>query len=88
MQKLTLIINGATFEVTLAEQYAEAFKEEIGKDLNLYEDNSVKTLLYAFLKKNYEVLELKTNSKSSRPRSTISFSDAKLRGFLPVCQSA
>ena len=59
MQKLTLIINGATFEVTLAEQYAEAFKEEIGKDLNLYEDNSVKTLLYAFLKKNYEVLELK-----------------------------
>ena len=59
MQKLTLIINGATFEVTLVEQYAEAFKEEIGKDIKLYEDNSVKTLLYAFLKKNYEVLELK-----------------------------
>lgn len=59
MQKLTLLINGSAFEITLADNYAEAFKDEIGKDLNLAEDNSVKTLLYAFMKKNYEVLELK-----------------------------
>jgi hypothetical protein len=59
MQKLTLLINGSAFEVTLADAYAEVFKEEIGKDLNITEDNSVKTLLYAFMKKNYEVLELK-----------------------------
>jgi hypothetical protein len=59
MQKLTLIINGSAFEITLADTYAEAFKEEIAKDLNLSEDNSVKTLLYAFMQKNYEVLELK-----------------------------
>lgn len=59
MQKLTLIVNGSAFEITLADSYAEAFKDEISKDLNLQEDNSVKTLLYAFMKKNYEVLELK-----------------------------
>jgi len=59
MQKLTLLINGSAFEVTLADAYVEAFKDEIGKDLNLVEDNSIKTLLYAFMKKNYEVLELK-----------------------------
>ncbi len=59
MQKLTLIINGSAFEITLADTYAEAFKEEIAKDLNIGEDNSVKTLLYAFMQKNYEVLELK-----------------------------
>jgi hypothetical protein len=59
MQKLTLIINGSAFEITLADSYAEAFKEEIAKDLNIGEDNSVKTLLYAFMQKNYEVLELK-----------------------------
>lgn len=59
MQKLTLLINGSAFEITLADTYADAFKEEIAKDLNLNEDNSVKTLLYAFMQKNYEVLELK-----------------------------
>ncbi|MGE4399121.1 MAG: hypothetical protein AB7D29_06295 [Campylobacterales bacterium] len=59
MQKLTLLINGSAFEITLADNYAEAFKEEISKDLNLNEDNSVKTLLYAFMQKNYEILELK-----------------------------
>lgn len=59
MQKLTLLINGSAFEITLADNYADAFKEEIAKDLSLGEDNSVKTLLYAFMQKNYEVLELK-----------------------------
>lgn len=59
MQKLTLIVNGSTFEITLADNYAEAFKNEISKDLNLQEDNSIKTLLHAFMKKNYEILELK-----------------------------
>jgi hypothetical protein len=59
MQKLTLIVNGSAFEITLADNYAEAFKDEISKDLNLQEDNSIKTLLYAFMKKNYEILELK-----------------------------
>jgi len=59
MQKLTLTINGTAFEISLADGYADAFKEEISKTLNLSEDNSVKTLLYAFMQKNYEVLELK-----------------------------
>ncbi len=59
MQKLTLRINGSAFEITLADSYAEAFKEEIAKDLNIDEDNSIKTLLYAFMQKNYEILELK-----------------------------
>lgn len=59
MQKMTIIINGSSFEITLADNYADAFLEEISKDLNLSEDNSVKTLLYAFMKKNYELLELK-----------------------------
>lgn len=56
---MTIIINGSSFEITLADNYADAFLEEISKDLNLSEDNSVKTLLYAFMKKNYELLELK-----------------------------
>jgi hypothetical protein len=56
---MTIIINGSSFEITLADGYADAFLEEIGKDLNLSEDNSIKTLLYAFMKKNYELLELK-----------------------------
>jgi hypothetical protein len=51
MQKLTLIVNSSTFEITLADNYAEAFKNEISKDLNLQEDNSIKTLLHAFMKK-------------------------------------
>ncbi len=59
MQKVTLIINGASFEITLADEYAEMFKKELAKDLSLSDSNSVKTLLYAFLRKNYEILELK-----------------------------
>ncbi len=59
MQKLTILINGSSFEITLADSYADALMEEIGKDINLSGDNSVKTLLYAFMKKNYELIELK-----------------------------
>lgn len=59
MQKVTLIINGASFEITLADEYAEMFKKELAKDLSLSDSNSVKALLYAFLRKNYEILELK-----------------------------
>ncbi len=59
MQKVTLIINGASFEITLADEYVEMFKKELAKDLSLSDSNSVKALLYAFLRKNYEILELK-----------------------------
>lgn len=59
MQKVTITVNGSSFEITLADSYANAFIEEISKDLAIGSDNSVKTLLYAFMKKNYEILELK-----------------------------
>lgn len=64
MQKVTLIINGASFEITLADEYVEIFKRELAKDLSLIDSNSVKTLLYAFLRKNYEILELKKEIES------------------------
>ena len=64
MQKVTLIINGASFEITLADEYVEMFKKELAKDLSLSDSNSVKTLLYAFLRKNYEILELKKEIES------------------------
>lgn len=63
MQKVTLIINGTSFEITLAGEYVEMFKE-LAKDLSLTDTNSVKTLLYAFLRKNYEILELKKEIES------------------------
>jgi len=64
MQKVTLIINGASFEITLADEYVEMFKKELAKDLSLSDSNSVKTLLYAFLRKNYEILEIKKEIES------------------------
>lgn len=59
MQKLAITVNGSAFEITLSGDYVEVFRDEIAKDLSLNDNNSLKTLLYAFLRKNYEILELK-----------------------------
>lgn len=58
MEKLTIFIDGNRFDISVQDEFMELFREKIEEDLSLKENNSVKTLLYSYLRKSYELFEL------------------------------
>ncbi len=57
-QKLTLCFGGHLFEVSMEDEYAEIFKQEAEKDFSLEKDNTIKTLLFAYMQKCLEYRKL------------------------------
>ncbi len=59
MRIIQIAVAGKTYEIKLEESVAAELKNAISQDLNLEGNNSVKSLLEAYLKKNYENFLLK-----------------------------
>ncbi|WP_200762667.1 hypothetical protein [Nitrosophilus alvini] len=57
MKKISLTIAGKTYDINLDDAFAGKLLEELEKEFNLEGNNSVKTLLEAYLKKNYECFQ-------------------------------
>lgn len=58
MQSLTLTISGKTYTISLGEDNFDREVECIKKYISIEGNNEIKTLLYAYLKKCYEMVEL------------------------------
>jgi len=54
VQKITLCFGGHLFEISMENEYAEIFKQEAEKDFSLDKDNTIKTLLFAYMQKCLE----------------------------------
>ncbi|BDY12672.1 hypothetical protein [Hydrogenimonas cancrithermarum] len=58
MKKISLVIGGKRYTITLEEPFAEAVEQELTELFDPAKDNETKTLLQAFLTKQIECLEL------------------------------
>ncbi len=54
MKKISLTVAGKTYDINIEDMLADELKEAMSRDLNMDGNNSVKALLEAYLKKNYE----------------------------------
>ncbi|WP_281951445.1 hypothetical protein [Nitrosophilus kaiyonis] len=59
MKKISITISGKTYDINVDDAFANLLENAIKEDLNIEGNNSVKTLLEAYLKKNYECFKLK-----------------------------
>ncbi len=59
-KKITLTINGSRFDIDVEARFAEYLEKQMAVDLNPEGNNSFKTLLQAYVRKNYELYELET----------------------------
>ncbi|BCD67462.1 hypothetical protein [Nitratiruptor sp. YY09-18] len=61
MKRVTIKIEGKEYDINLKNDFAQALETELEKELPPYENNSIKELLQAYLKKCYDcyVLEQK-----------------------------
>ncbi len=57
MKKISLVIGGKRYTITLEEPYAETVEKELTEIFDPGKDNETKTLLQAFLAKQIECLE-------------------------------
>jgi len=58
MKKISLVIGGKRYTITLEEPFAEAVEKELNELFDPARDNETKILLQAFLTKQIERLEL------------------------------
>jgi len=58
MKKVSLVIGGKRYTITLEEPFAEQVEKELNTLFDPGRDNETKTLLQAFLAKQIECLEL------------------------------
>ena len=58
MKKVSLIIGGKRFTITLEEPFADAIEKELLQIFDPARDNETKILLQAFLSKQIECMEL------------------------------
>lgn len=56
-RKITLTVNGSRFDIDLEEGFADYVEKELEKSFNIHGNNDIKTLLQAYVKKNYELYE-------------------------------
>ncbi len=56
-KKITLTINGSRFDIDVDVTFANYLEKAMAKDLNIDGNNSFKTLLQAYVRKNYELYE-------------------------------
>jgi DNA polymerase/3'-5' exonuclease PolX len=54
-KKITLTINGSRFDIDVDATFAVFLEEQMHKDMNMEGNNSFKTLLQAYIRKNYEL---------------------------------
>ena len=55
MQKVTLFIEGNKFEISVQDEHVSRLKAHMLKDLGDGGNNTLKDLLYAYMKKCYEI---------------------------------
>lgn len=58
-KKITLTINGSRFDIDLDDGFANYMEDELETSFNVHGNNDIKTLLQAYIKKNYELFEAK-----------------------------
>ncbi len=54
MRRVTIKIEGKEYDIQLSDDFAESVEEELEKELPPFENNSIKELLQAYLKKCYD----------------------------------
>ena len=64
-KKATLTINGSRFDIDLEDGFAGYMDNELDKEFNIHGNNDVKSLLQAYIKKNYELYESKQKLKET-----------------------
>ena len=57
MKKITLLIAGKNYTITMEEDFAKAYKKEVEETFSRC-NNSIETLLNAYMKKSYEYYKL------------------------------
>jgi len=60
MQKITLFIEGNKFDISVQDDHVSKLKSHIFKDLGEAGNNTLKDLLYAYMKKCYEINVIQT----------------------------
>ena len=68
MKKISLVIGGRRYTITLEEPYAEAVEKELNELFDPGRDNETKILLQAFLSKQIELLELEAKIAELRDK--------------------
>ncbi|WP_456390905.1 hypothetical protein [Hydrogenimonas sp.] len=58
MKKISLVIGGKRYTITLEEPYDKAVEKELGELFDHARDNETRTLLQAFLAKQIECIEM------------------------------
>jgi hypothetical protein len=56
-KKVTLTVNGSRFDIDLEENFARYMDEELESTFNVHGNNDIKSLLQAYIQKNYELYE-------------------------------
>ena len=56
-KKITLTVNGSRFDIDLEESFAKFIEKDLEEKFNIHGNNDIKTLLQAYVKKNYELFE-------------------------------
>lgn len=65
MHKITISVEGKSYNISLTENNLESEMECIKKYVSLEKDNDIKSLLYAYIKKCFEYSELERELKKS-----------------------
>jgi hypothetical protein len=60
MKKISIRVGFSDYDITLDDNIGDRVIEEISKDLSIYSDNEMKTLLSAYLKKCHQLIEIET----------------------------
>ena len=68
MQKVTLFIEGNKFEISVQDEHVSRLKAHMLKDLGEGGNNTLKDLLYAYMKKCYEVNIIQTELEGMSKR--------------------
>ena len=71
-KKITLTVNGSRFDIDVEANFAAYLETKIAKDFNPGGNNSFKTLLQAYVRKNYELYELEKQLKQLEKRCDLS----------------
>ncbi len=64
-KKITLTVNGSRFDIDLEDSFAAYIEKDLEEKLNLHGNNDIKTLLQAYVKKNYELFEAEQMLKNT-----------------------
>lgn len=70
-KKISLTIGGSRFDIDLEEKFATYLEKELAKSLELEKNNEIKTLLQAYVKKNYELYTMNNSVEKVINKFTI-----------------